>query len=99
MKIVEREILLKKLVKGNSIREEDVSLYRFLIGLLQKGANFEKVIKWTKTPVKEAKKWWNRLKKNGYFVKGKISLDGKDDISIHLMACCAMGFIERKTSK
>jgi len=97
----EREKCLKESVKKKTIGEKDVLLYRFLFGIFEKGVDFDKVIKWTKTPKKKAKEWWKNLSNNGYFdlENKKLVLDKKffeNDMGLILMAMAACNYIERR---
>jgi hypothetical protein len=98
---IEREKLLDKMVAKNEIGEKDKILYRFMIGLFIKGADFKKVVLWTETPERTAKRWWNNLEKNKYIKKNskKLHLDNEfwktGDICFFLMGACADGLIKR----
>lgn len=101
MTIKEREKVLKEAVREKTIGEEDVLLHRFLFGIFEKGVDFDKVIKWTKTPKEKAEEWWKNLNNNGYFdLENKKIVLGKnffkDDIGLMLMAMSARNLIERK---
>lgn len=100
MTIREREKLLTQMVKDHNISEKDIPLYRFLLGLFAKGAYYRKVIKWTQTPSRHAYKWWDNLKRGGYFSGNKICVESdwpkNAALECHLMACVAMGYLERR---
>ena len=89
------------MVKKNEIGKKDKPLYRFLIGLFTEGADFKKVVSWTETPERTAKKWWNNLEKAKYIKKNskELYLDNEfwktGDICFYLMGACAQGLIQR----
>ena len=90
------------MVKANDVAEEDAPLCRFLIGLLFKGNDFNKVIRWSGADPAKAKVWHGHLNASGYFEGKKVVMDegfmdGKNsDISFYLMMLVAQGFIERR---
>lgn len=101
---------LKKAEKTKEISIEHQPLYRFLGALIFKysQANEEgkaptltSIIKVSKVPEIQAKGWFRNLVKNGYFERGRLLLDEDffEDIGIHLMACVALGFIDRVPDK
>ena len=102
---IEREKLLDKMVTDNEIGKNDKSLYRFMIGLFVKGADFNKVVSWTETPERTAKRWWNNLEKNEYIKKNSkyLHLDKgfwkTGDICFLLMGACALGYIQKSIKK
>ena len=101
MTIKEREKILKDAVQEKTIGKEDVLLHRFLFGIFEKGVDFDKVIKWTKTPKEKAEEWWNNLSNSGYFdLENKKIVLGenffKDDIGLMLMAMSSRNLIERR---
>jgi predicted methyltransferase len=102
---IEREKLLDKMVAKNEIGKKDKPVNRFMIGLFIKGADFKKVISWTETPERTAKKWWNNLEKNKYIKKNskKLHLDKgfwkTGDICFLLMGACAQGYVKRRAKE
>jgi hypothetical protein len=103
MTIKEREKLIEKMVKKNEISTEDIPLVRFLLAMIVKfGPNFEKCFKWAGlSDRKIALKWWDNLKKNGYFDLKKMKIIIDEDfkkhsaVSFYLMMLAAQGFVRR----
>lgn|SRR4030042_2846736 len=101
----EREKILNKMVEDNEIAKKDKPVYRFLLGLFIKGVDFDKVVKWTDTPERTAKKWWNNLEKAEYIKQGskRLYLDKgfwkTGDLCFLLMGASAQGYTERRLKK
>ena len=101
MTIKEREKILKDAVQKKIIDGEAVLLHRFLFGIFEKGVDFDKVVKWTKTPKEKAEEWWKNLSNSGYFdLENKKIVLGKNffknDLGLILMGLAARNLIERR---
>jgi len=90
--------VFREAVKENFISKKDEKLFKYCLLILKNGWKKHEEIKKFLKLKRKADKWFNNLKKNGYFARnGKIYFDTEyPDVEFALMMNVAEGYIERK---
>lgn len=99
---MKKEKLIKVLREDNFCEEKEEPLVCLIVGAIVSGANFRKACHWAgiNRNDKQAKKWWDNLKKGNFIENKKIhwDFDSKTElIQLILAINIGKGYLEMKS--